>query len=125
VCGCNWPRVIGRRFVFRGSGHQLKRELASVTLDVNGLKLPFRVYEFSAGGQAMFVFYSVREDGTPAGVPGNMRESHRARFAAAWNGNRGLGQRVLEIALWGARDAEEAVELVRGELQKLVVEDRR
>ena len=74
----------------------------------------------------MFVFYSVREDGTPAGVPGNMRESHRARFAAAWNGNRGLGQRVLEIALWGARDAEQAVGLAKSELLKMIrIEGRR
>jgi hypothetical protein len=40
---------------------------------------------------------------------------------AVWNGNRGLWQRVLEIALWGPRDEGEAMELVKGELGRVVV----
>ena len=36
----------------------------------------------------------------------NMRESHAVRWRAAWEGNRGLGQRSIEIAIPRDGDSE-------------------
>jgi hypothetical protein len=98
----------------------LRQEFASRTYDVNGLVLPFRIYEFTDRAGPLFVFYSVCEDQTGRGVAANMREGHAARLAAAWNGNRGLGQRVFEIAIRGMSDVGQAEAALQRELPKLV-----
>jgi hypothetical protein len=95
------------------SGAKLIREWGSIEISVAGMKLPFRVLEFAGEAGPMFVFYCVREDGRPADEAVNMRETHARRFAAAWHGDRALGQRVIELTLWGAKERGEAVGAVR------------
>ncbi len=101
------------------SGWKLQREFDPLRVDLPGAPVVFRAYEFS-GRDPLFVFFAVREDGTAAGGVANMRQSHRVRWQAAWDGNRGLGQRVLEIAISGARDAPHAEELLRAGLPQLI-----
>jgi exosortase len=102
------------------SGWQLRKEFPRTAIDLHGLPLIFRTYEFSIHDRSAFVFFCVREDGTTAGSYGNMRESHGARWKAAMNGNRGLGQRVIEIALTGPATRAEAEQLLRSELPRLI-----
>jgi hypothetical protein len=102
------------------SGWRLQQEFDALAVDVHGTPLVFRAYEFSIHDRSAFVFFCVREDGTTAGSYGNMRESHGARWKAAMNGNRGLGQRVIEIALTGPATRAEAEQLLRSELPRLI-----
>jgi exosortase len=101
-------------------GFRLEREYEPTVLNVNGTVLPFRTYRFDANDTPVFVFHCIREDGTPKGASGNVRSSHASRFSAAWNGNRGLGQRVIEIIIWGVVDLPEAQASLRRELPALL-----
>jgi exosortase/archaeosortase family protein len=100
-------------------GWQLEGEFLPTSVEIGGIPLLFRTYDFSSGGRSVFVFFCVREDGTAA-RNANMRESHASRWQAAWEGNRGLGQRSIEIAIFGARDLAHAETSLRQELPKLI-----
>jgi hypothetical protein len=59
------------------------------------------------------------EDG-PQGLAANMRENAAMRLAAARAGSRSISQRVLEIAVWGRRDSQEADAALHQELTELI-----
>ncbi len=106
------------------NGWKLEKESEPTLVKVSGVPIIFRTYDFSSPAGAVFVFFSVREDATEIGVTGNMRETHAARWRAAWEGNRGLGQRVIEIAISGATDLAEAEASLRQELPRIVQLER-
>lgn len=94
--------AIGRRFV---------RELSPVEFDEGDLQLPFRAYEFAQEGQPLFVFVCIQEDKTSGldAASGPVAEwSARGRLRAAWNGERNLGQRLLELAVLGVPNGSAA-----------------
>jgi hypothetical protein len=101
-------------------GWKLQHESPATNLEVAGIPLSFRTYNFSFGEQTVFVFFCVREDSTDSDKGGNMRETHAARWRAAWEGNRGLGQRSIEVAISGANDLAEAEASFRQELPRLI-----
>ena len=97
------------------------RDISDVpSVQAAGLQLPFRCYTTEQGGRPLFVFYSLWEDG--ATEQRNVTEllTRRVRFEAVRERRRNPGQRVLQIGLWGARDAAHAEELLRAELPKLI-----
>ncbi len=100
-------------------GWKLREEFPNTRIEIAGVPLVFRTYDFTAGSRSVFVFFCVREDGTST-IAANMRESHAVRWQAAWEGNRGLGQRSIEIAISGARDLAQAETSLRTELTKLI-----
>ncbi len=89
-------------------------------VEAAGVSLPFRCYTTDQGGHPLFVFYSLWEDG--AEEQRNVTEllTRQARLDAVRERRRNQGQRVLQIGLWGARDAKHAEELLRAELPKLL-----
>lgn len=96
------------------SGRTFRREWPPVTVAAGGTQLPFRVYEFEEEGRPLFVFLCVVEDKfSPASDPSTEPNWNAAgRLAAAWNGERNLGQRLLELAVTGIvkpADAERAL----------------
>ena len=101
-------------------GWKLANEFTPVVIELGRRPFSFRTYEFKTGGQSVFVFFCVQEDGTKLGEAANMRQSHTVRWQAAWAGTRGLGQRSIEIAIVGPRDAAHAEELLRAELPRLI-----
>jgi exosortase len=101
-------------------GRTLVAERAPIVAEVAGERMPFRVIEFNESGAPLFVFYTVLEDGTRFDTLANMRESHRSRWLAAWHGNRGLGQRVLEMIVSRAPDLPTAEAAFRAQLSSLV-----
>ena len=102
------------------SGLRLQQEYEPTVLNIGETVFPFRTYRFGEDNAPLFVFHCIREDGTPPGVSGNVRKSHTSRFSAAWSGNRGLGQRVIEIVIWGVADLTEAQASLRRELPALL-----
>ena len=79
------------------------------------------VLTFDSNGTPLHVFYCLWEEGTPMGQPGNVRETPRQRLAAAWAGNRGLGQRSIEAITWGFPDLDTAFAEFQRYLQQMVV----
>ena len=86
---------------------------------VANLTLPFRAYDFEDRGTPVHVYFCAWEDGTQ-GIAANMREDAATRLAAARAGNRSLSQRVLEIAVWGCRDSDQADTALHRELLELI-----
>jgi exosortase/archaeosortase family protein len=98
------------------SGRVLRNEHPHIQETIAGRPVAFRVLEFSERGETpLFVFHAVREDAA-GDTQANMRATHRARFAAAWAGQRGLGQRAVQVALWGAADLHHAITAFRQEI---------
>jgi exosortase len=89
-------------------------------VEAASLSLPFRCYTTEQNGRPLFVFYSLWEDGVAEQRLVTQLLTRRARFEAVRDRRRNHGQRVLQIGLWGARDAAHAEELLRTELPKLL-----
>lgn len=102
------------------SGRTLLRELELQEVEIGTLRLPFRVYTFDDQGTLLLVFHCLWEDGTRPGQIANLRENTRARLAAAWAGSRGVGQRSLQVAVWGYPDLDAARSALADELKHLV-----
>ncbi|HEV2096353.1 MAG TPA: exosortase/archaeosortase family protein [Chthoniobacterales bacterium] len=101
--------AIGRTFRGRWPNFQFEE---------GSLHLPFRSYEFVQQSQPLFVFVCIQDDKSSRPEPSTNdfgEWSSRSRLRAAWNGQRNLGQRLLELAVVGlpdykaARDAAEAL----------------
>ena len=102
------------------AGISMRRDAGFSQVMVGDLALPFRDYVFEDRGRPLRVFYCVWEDGTRGSAPANMRENSTARLRAALTGNRTIGQRVFELAVWGIADEAEARAALLQQIQKLV-----
>lgn len=108
-----------------GTGHRLRAEHSPLRLPVRGLELPFRHYEFEAGGRTLFVFYCLWEDRSPTAASGTEDGTSGSRLDAVRAGRRHLGQQVLELAVEGPATAAESVAALRGQLENLVARGAR
>lgn len=74
------------------------------------LRLPVDAYHFRDGAQEVFVFNCLVEDVRRGEAQTRVREDNTisSRFVAALAGKRHRGQRRIEAAVWGARDAAAA-----------------
>ena len=90
------------------AGKALKQESAPQVFTLGELNLPYRSLVFDDRGRNLHVFFVAWEDDTPAGAYANTRDNSASRLAAAWSGNRGKGQRVMEVAIWGLPDLRSA-----------------
>ena len=104
-----------------GTGHQLRMEHAHARLEVQGVPLEFRHYEFGAGTRTLFVFYCLWED-RAAQPSGGLAEdgTQSSRLAAVRAGRRNLGQQVLELAVEGPLTPEESLAALREQLTLLI-----
>ena len=89
-------------------------------VEAGGLRLPFRCFTTEQGGRPLYVFYSLWEDGVSEQRVTTQLLTWQARFEAVRDRRRNPGQRVLQLALWGARDAAHAEQLLRAELPQLL-----
>lgn len=95
-------------------GMELVRQLPPIKIRAGGMVLPFNVYIFSDSGRPLLVFHSIIAD--------RQRESHDSlmmetgsgntslggRWASVASGMRNQGQRLLEAAVWGTDNVDEA-----------------
>jgi exosortase len=93
-------------------GRTFEAELPPLRIDSAGASLPFRFYRFAQNGKPLFVVVCIQEDKLAPGAAALPEWSTRGRLEAAWNGRRNLGQRLLELALLGATDSDEAARQV-------------
>jgi exosortase len=84
-------------------------------------ELQFSVYEFEQEQRPLFVFVCIQEDKVPsqAGVRA-LEWNARGRVQAALNGQRNLGQRLLELALIGSGEYSAAEEAARETVRQVV-----
>jgi hypothetical protein len=103
-------------------GRIFRRELPPVTIDTDGPQLQFRAYEFEQNDKPLFVFVCIQEDKVAQiaarGFPNEWNA--RGRLRAVWNGQRNLGQRLLEIAVLGFDDFFRAREAVAKSVREIV-----
>jgi hypothetical protein len=88
----------------------LKETYAPAQVGAAGFTIPFRRFLFSDRGSLLYVFQSVVKDDSPGEfseeTPGEFSAAGRLRSVLSGRRNRGL--RVLEVAIWGARDLPDA-----------------
>jgi hypothetical protein len=98
------------RVCLESSGRELVRRLPAFVYDISEVHLPFDQLQFRDAGMDVYLFNCVVEDGRRSGPwsgPSN-RLSVASRLDAVLLGNRNMGQRRLEVAVWGARDSASA-----------------
>lgn len=87
---------------------------------VHGLRLPFRSYLVDEAGHHLHVFYCLWEDRAPDRHFAATGLSYGNRLAPMLAGRRQLGQRSIELAVWGIEDAADAETAVKAQLEKLL-----
>jgi exosortase/archaeosortase family protein len=113
----HWPEIC-----MTGAGKKLRSGPEIKSYDLGGLMLPFRVYAFDDKGATMFVFHGVWKErgGTSSELRLDGKPNLRSRMQAVWHGKRNLGQRVLEVGVWGFDDLASANAAFMRQLDKLV-----
>jgi len=105
------------------SGRTMERDNGIRLLTVNGLNLPVRSYRFDDRGVPLHVFYcywDARSSYESVAAAESEDWSMRGRLRSALQGRRDIGAQMLEIAVWGYQDDDEASEALARELSELV-----
>lgn len=131
--GRAWVKQVTRHaptVCLRVIGWELMAEHGVRVFDVGRLQIGFHCYEFLTQAGPVQVYYCLWEDGARVqpgfSAPIQWSElgfslgSQWARIQSALEGRRGPGMRVLELAVWGAADSEQADRRVREQLERLV-----
>jgi len=98
-------------------------DLKSFTVD--GLRLPFRSYMYREGNRPVYVFYCLWEDRTEEQGFRGEELTYDNRFSPVWAGRRNLGQRVLEMAVWGMDDLGQAEAALKKQLEAVIQKQSR
>jgi exosortase/archaeosortase family protein len=102
-------------------GWKLTADRGIREIETGQLKLGFRAYTFEANGDTVQVFFCLWEDGAKVQPMITRRLTQWDRLRSALEGRRNPGMRMLEIAVWGAKDEREAEAMVQRQLAKLIV----
>ena len=87
---------------------------------VGPLELPFRVYVVEESGRKGYVFYCLWEDRAAQQGFAATSLTYRNRLEPVLAGRRNLGQRSLEVAVWGFEDAPLAEAALVRQLEKVI-----
>jgi len=88
--------------------------------EIGNLKLGFQVYTFEANGELVQVYYCLWEEGVKVQPAFSRNFSQWERLKSALEGRRNPAIRILEIAVWGARDQHDAEVAVQRQLQDII-----
>ena len=106
---------------FPATGAKLVNDFGQVIIPASGFDLPFHYQSFLSGDKLLHVFYCLWSDRVSATKSAANDSSMRAtRIRAALEGERNLGQKVIEIVISGPETRDEAVDLLRSEMPRLV-----
>ncbi|HEY5909677.1 MAG TPA: hypothetical protein VJA21_03635, partial [Verrucomicrobiae bacterium] len=105
-------------------GHKLVSKSEVRQFQVGGLELPFRSYVFETGHGPLHVYYCLWADRAFERDFDSASLTRQSRLAPVAAGRRLLGQRSLELAIWGCPDAETADTTMRRRLETIVVRKR-
>jgi exosortase len=102
------------------SGREIVSTSNVLLMEAGGLALPFRHYVVNDGGRPLHIFYCLSED---RGTEQELRPPDLTlwnRLGPVLYRRRNLGQRSLEVAIWGVGDEREAEDSLISELKKLI-----
>ncbi len=102
------------------SGRQILAVSEVRLLNVGGLSFPFRHYVAEDRGRPLHIFYCLWEDRAPHPDVRGAGLSLRNRLEPVLAGRRNLGQRSLEVAVWGIQDGKEAEAALVNQIKVLV-----
>jgi exosortase len=92
-------------------GRTFRAARPAATVEAEDVSLDFRSYEFEQNERPLFVFVCIQEDKRVASGPSDTGEWNLGgRLKAAFDGKRNLGQRLLEIAVLGLDNFDQARE---------------
>ncbi len=100
-------------------------QVASVSpvevVNIGGLRMPVRRYQFTDEHNSIHVLYSRWEDRAVEQPFGSEGVTRLNRLRSVWKGRGNQGQRVISLALWSGDDAQSARKQLLGQLQNLLV----
>lgn len=110
-------------------GMELESQLPPLTLVVEGVAFPFRVFLFRAKGRPVLVFHAILSDSSsgevgnaPDGINHAMEDySMAGRFKMMTRGIRNSGQTLFEAAVWGTTDVAAASKSLEAFLSQALV----
>jgi hypothetical protein len=88
--------------------------------DIQGLRMPLRIYRFQQDRNSISVLYTRWEDKALEQAFASEGVTRLNRLQSIWRGRGNHGQRVLSLALWGAGDAEGARKQLLAQLHRLL-----
>lgn len=105
---------------FPASGAQLVANYGYISVNANGIDLPFRYLAFQRDERLLHVFYCLWSDCSSSSVDSTPEDGWNSRLRAVLAGERNLGQQVLEIVLVGPEDKSHAVSVFKRQLPQLI-----
>jgi exosortase/archaeosortase family protein len=104
-----------------GVGMTLEKELPTLTYQTGDLRILFHAYHFTDRGIPLYVFHSISEDFSAYdAAPAPDGYEIQSRLRAVVEGRRNRGQRLLEFAVSGARDSQDAETALRNLLDESI-----
>jgi exosortase len=107
---------------FPGAGYKSCGDHGMITVQAQGISIPFHALDFENGDNKVYVFFCLWEDG--------LKSSERPRIEDKWGrlpklrsvvlGQRNLGQQTLEIVTTGYGSSEQAETAFRSEIVRLI-----
>jgi exosortase len=106
---------------FPAAGAKLAGDFGRVPVTADGFEIPFHYQSFESRDRLLHVFYCLWPDKiAPANAGSSDDASRTGRIRAALNGERNLGQKVLEIVICGPETRDEAISLLRSQAAVLI-----
>jgi len=104
-----------------GAGLRLSADLGVAPVSVTDFELPVRRYVFTQQGRPLHVYYAIWEDRLPTRQRALIEDGSMAsRLASVAAGKRHLGQQVLQLAILGPTDTDEAFNVFQTEIKNLI-----
>jgi exosortase len=86
-----------------------------------GVTIPFESTIFDAQGTPLYVFRTLCEDRRPLGSTSGFDQSVAGRLQSAWHGRRNLGQKLLQVGIFGPENQQVALADLQARLPKFLV----
>jgi exosortase len=126
AAGPSWSRILARghrpEVCFLDAGYKSCGDHGTISVQANGLSIPFHALDFDDAGNKEYVFFCLWEEG--------LKDSQRPRNEDKWSqlsrlrsvllGQRNLGQQTLEIVVSGYDSPETAETAFRREVVAMI-----
>ena len=102
------------------AGYEVSSVSPPQSAEVQGLRLPFRIYSFAQDRSTVYILYTRWDDRATEQSFATEGVSRFNRLTSVWRGRGNHGQRVASLAVWGAHGSDEARALLLDQLEKVL-----
>ena len=102
------------------AGYEVSSVSPPQSAEVQGLRLPFRIYSFAQDRSTVYILYTRWDDRATEQSFATEGVSRFNRLTSVWRGRGNHGQRVASLAVWGAHGPDEARALLLDQLEKVL-----